>query len=626
MDFLKYSNENYCNIIPQEQFEGLIHRVFGIVAENLGRSLGPLGSSAMIIDGMWPEATKDGYAILNNYRFHNRYMKMIYNLIKQPCTKMNNTVGDGTTTAIVLANAIFNRYTERKKDIFSMYHMPRELTQTWDSVVADLITNVKEQATEVDPEDYQTIYNIAYVTSNGNHEISDAIAKTYQDGKSPSIKLKWSPTNKSYITPIKGLDFPANLINDAFIRNQDLSVTESDLHVMILDHKLEMDFYRSVLIPINEVFRAQGKRFLVLASDYDMYMCETVVKQYVDMELRKLGYANMILEHYELGKLHKQQLRDLSVVLRGKIVTQELASTLAESVIKGNVDSIVEDILEDDQFPLYRVIGTAAEASMSCENGSIFRVDDIESDATYNDTLASARNELASIMGQTDHEKQSYASKIYDAKARISQLEMRNFIYYIGADSALQKKILWDSVEDVVKCVRSATRSGIVPGCQIAILRACSMAINKLAIPSEDPEHTGELLVNSKDVLKVEIINMFYEAVKDVYHKVLSGPDGTGIVKMLPRWKHTTEDGHDELQKEAHEKAEDVINASIQANTTFDLETRELNPNLVTSAETDTMVLTAASELVKILISGNQCVFLDSDVNESHNEIVEAYV
>ena len=71
MEFMKYSNEHQVNIIPKDGYEELVHDVFNIIASNMAKSLGPLGSSSMIIDGMSTEATKDGFAILKNIRFHN---------------------------------------------------------------------------------------------------------------------------------------------------------------------------------------------------------------------------------------------------------------------------------------------------------------------------------------------------------------------------------------------------------------------------------------------------------------------------------------------------------------------------------------------------------------------------
>ena len=119
MGFMEYANYHQCNIIPQEEFEELVTEVFGVIATNISRSLGPLGSSATILNGMMTEATKDGYSILSNYRFNNRYKRLVLNLIKAPCTKMNNTVGDGTTTVIALTNALFEIFRSQENKLYS---------------------------------------------------------------------------------------------------------------------------------------------------------------------------------------------------------------------------------------------------------------------------------------------------------------------------------------------------------------------------------------------------------------------------------------------------------------------------------------------------------------------------
>ena len=632
MGFLDYSNKNHCNIIPQEEFEGLIYEVFGVISDNLSKSLGPLGSSATILDGSMTEATKDGHAILMKYRFHNRYKRMIYNLIKAPCIRMNNTVGDGTTTSIVLTNALFKQYNGINdkpgyKETFSnLYRLPRQFTKAWDDVIDNLKERVLNSARPIDPNDYDAIYNIAYVTSNGNAEISKAIAETYKSAKSPSIKQKDSPTNKSYISPINGFDFPANLISDAYVRNQDLSATEKNICVMIFDHKIETDMFQKIIVPINDVLRAKGNKLLVLAPYYDAYMCETVLDQYITYEFRNKGGINLIMAQYAIGKLEPHQLVDLATVLRAKVITQELYEGMASKITSGNIDAVVEDMMENDSYEFYRFIGTAAEALLSCNTGSIFRVEGIEEDEKYQDALHRARQDLEDIKAKTDFEKQSYSAKVYEANARVLQLEMKNFIYYIGADSELQKQIIWDSVEDVIKCVRSAIKFGVVPGCQISIARACIEAINEVvAIDAEDP---NEIINSMTDDMRLRlgIYNMVYDSIFAVYSQVLHGPNGHGMIKIVAQSNTDPSVDVDTLIDRAIEKSRNIITESFNINRTFDLETLEFNENIITSAETDMMVLSVASELIKILISNNQCIFLDSDVNESHQEEKEFYV
>ena len=606
MKCMEYANKNHINIIPKENFEELVLEVFNVISDNLSKSLGPLGSSATIFDGSLIEATKDGYSILNKYSFNNRYKKMIYNLIKAPCTKMNNTVGDGTTTAITLTNAIYQEYSKKKDKLDHLYRLPREFTAAWDDVVNHIIKDIKSKATPIDPEDYDTIYNIAYVVSNGNDEVSKAFAKTYHDSKSPAIKMKDSPTNKSYIEAVDGFEFPANAIDPAFVKNEDLSAKEKDIVTMIFDHKVETDEFEKLIVPLNNVYRAMSKKLVIIAADYDDYMLDSVVKGYVNYEAQKYGKLNFSLLQYANGKLTPYQREDLAVVLRSIIITQQLAEGMTNKINEINPDNFVEN-LEDETFEFYRTIGSASEALITCNNGSIFNVEGIENDKYYQNAIKVATALLDDILAHTDYEKQSFAAKVYDARSRLLQLQMKNYIYYIGADSDLQKQIIHDAIEDVIKCLRSAIKYGVVPGCQISIMQ------NALSFINEE-EAKGD----AKSELKIEIAQIIYDACIEVYKKVLNGPNYDGISKSF----NYDADDFDGII----DKTNEIIHASLGVSAVFDISTLEFNKNIITSSETDTMVLSAASELIKILISGNQCIFLDSDVTESHQDEVQMYV
>lgn len=628
MNFLEYSNKNHCNIIPQKEFEELTHEVFNVISENLSKSLGPLGSSATILDGMNTEATKDGFSIFKSFRFHNRYKKMIYNLIKTPCTKLNNTVGDGTTTAIVFANCLYDQYKVRKGSIETMYRLPRTFIQTWNEVINDLVEEIKKSSIHIEADDYDTIYNIAYVTSNGNTEVSKNIADTYSKTKYPIIKQKNSPTNKSYISPIVGFEFPANLIDAKYIRSDDLSAEEKNIAVLIFDHKIETDVCNDLIIPLNEVLRAQGRKLLILAPYLDEVMCNTVLYPYANYEFQKYRNYNLLFGQFTIGKLSPHQLIDLATVLRTFVINQDLVTDIISDLQTMSQDAFVEKVMEDNEYKFYRLIGVSDTSLLSCKNGSIFRVKDIETDERYCDILRDAKKDLADIIATTDNERQSYSSKIYEAKTRISQLEMKNYIYYIGADSDLQKNILWDSVEDVIKCIRSAVKHGIVPGCQLSINKGCTKLI--LDIDKNNNINTGDDIKNLSDdlLLRRTILEMISSATTTLYLKILQGPENLGIAKTIPLWYYALKDdnGKDKLIDEIRKKCSEIVSESINRNQVFDLEKLEYNDKIITSAETDILVLLAASELIKILISGNQCVFLDSDVNESHNEDTEIYV
>lgn len=613
MGFMEYANYHQCNIIPQEEFEELVTEVFGVIATNISRSLGPLGSSATILNGMMTEATKDGYSILSNYRFNNKYKRLVLNLIKAPCTKMNNTVGDGTTTVIALTNALFQRYRNQEKSLYSLYRLPRELTKCLDSVVEEIIERIQKRAQPLDPTDYDKVFNLAYVVSNGNKEVSSQIAKVYAESKSPVIKLKDSPTNRSYIEAVEGFSFPANAIDSIYVTNEDLSATEQDVMTMLFGQKITRDLLESIIVPVSKVAHLSQKKLLVIAPSYDDYMCETVLGQFANAEIRQFGSVNTLMLQYRMADIEQGQRDDLAVILRSKTINQLVLNDIKEA-IQLSPEKFVSDAYKDPSSPMYRMLGHADTAFISCTNGSIFTSQNIEQDEAYQQALKNAQAELDAIVRSSSMERQSYSHKIYDARARVLQLQMKNYVYYVGADSELQKQILWDSIEDVVKCMRSAIRCGVVPGCQLTIINVCKNLLNKCDA--------------NTPALRTELLTMIMSACMEVYEMVLHGPDKHGLVKMIKDWNtaYQGDEGAAKLAATAAELGYNIIGRSITENRVFDLETRTFNPNIITSAETDVMVLRAATELVKILISGNQCIYVDEEINSTHQETKEVYV
>ena len=613
MGFMEYANYHQCNIIPQEEFEELVTEVFGVIATNISRSLGPLGSSATILNGMMTEATKDGYSILSNYRFNNKYKRLVLNLIKAPCTKMNNTVGDGTTTVIALTNALFQRYRNQEKSLYSLYRLPRELTKCLDSVVEEIIEQIQKRAQPLDPTNYDKVFNLAYVVSNGNKEVSSQIAKVYAESKSPVIKLKDSPTNRSYIEAVEGFSFPANAIDSIYVTNEDLSATEQDVMTMLFGQKITRDLLESIIVPVSKVAHLSQKKLLVIAPSYDDYMCETVLGQFANAEIRQFGSVNTLMLQYRMADIEQGQRDDLAVILRSKTINQLVLNDIKEA-IQLSPEKFVSDAYKDPSSPMYRMLGHADTAFISCTNGSIFTSQNIEQDEAYQQALKNAQAELDAIVRSSSMERQSYSHKIYDARARVLQLQMKNYVYYIGADSELQKQILWDSIEDVVKCMRSAIRCGVVPGCQLTIINICKKLLNKCD--------------ETTPPLRTELLTMIMSACMEVYEMVLHGPDKHGLVKMIKDWNtaYQGDEGAAKLAATAVELGYNIIGRSITENRVFDLETRTFNTNIITSAETDVMVLRAATELVKILISGNQCIYVDEEINSTHQETKEVYV
>lgn len=631
LGLLSYSNSKNINVIPKAAFEKVLSETFETVSENISKSLGPLGSSAMILDGLTPEATKDGFEILKHYRFTNRYKRMIFNLIQAPCYRLNNSVGDGTTTSIVLTNYLFQIYKNKKDELEVLYRLPKTFINTWNQTIDEIIGKLSSYAKPVTNDE---IYHIAYVSSNGNEEVSKTIAGIYKECSSPVIKEKDSPTNKTYIEAINGYELPTNLISDAYIRKEDLSVEEENLAILIFDYKVETDLFMKFIVPVNSVLRSMQKKLLVIAPAYDKYLVDTRLHDYQNHEFQQFRSFNLLLSQCDSTKTKDYQVEDFAVLAHTYIIDQTLGRELVNSFDPDDVDSFIRKAEDDKEFPFYHILGSVKKAMLSCLSGSTFEPIDLELNSEYQDLLKSVYKQLADYKAVTSEDEHAYATTIYQTQARINRLEMKNYIYFIGANSGLQKNILWDQVEDVIKCVSSAVQNGSLPGCQLSIIRAAT-EISDDILKSKDND---ALKLSSDEVLKCTILQMIIDAVICTYAAILEGPEKTGILKLIPDWfvpktdpklaelkgeekekrqKELRDEKFKELQILIKEKRDGIIKESIKRNCVFDLESLDYNPNIITSAETDKLVLLAASELVKVLISGTQCIYLDSELNNS---------
>lgn len=651
MNFLDYANKNQINIIPKKEFSDLTLQVFRTVSDNLARSLGPLGSNAIIFDRRFSETTKDGYSILSRIRFTNIYKTMILDMIKRICTRMNNTVGDGTTTAIVLASAMYTIYKDQESEISSLYRLPREFISAWDDVVSKIRGGViaRQRPLQLSDGDIteDDVYNIAYVTSNGNETVSEEIARLYRETPDPFITLKNSPTDSSFIKKINGFQFQARFISEGYPTRDDGSSVYDDPLVMVFGFTVDAMTWDRLIHPLVKNAWAARRQLIILAPAFDKSLCDTKLLRNYHEEIGKYQNLFMIPCQYRSGAIGPNDLTDLVAVLDCLVINEEIFNALAP-VAEKNSDDIWEN-MENPSDEYYDYFGKCKRATISMEDGAQFEI--VEKCPRHVAAIESARNDLENVLAKSSYEGQNVSLKSGEARQRLSRLEMNSYLYFVGASSELQQIILNDSIDDVVKCLRSASKYGVVPGCQISIINTCT-----------------DLLGTDLDPLETAIVRIILGAVVQVYRQIIMGPDGDGAYKLMaipPIDEGETIEAYVERlirrfysdEKMANDKvvslargtlsdgqSEDdsvwvtrvitnimvdlvnnLIANSCRENKTFDLEIADYNEKLITSAETDIGVLMAASDLIKILISGNQCVYISPALNPEHEEEIDVY-
>jgi hypothetical protein len=361
---------------------------------------------------------------------------------------------------------------------------------------------------------------------------------------------------------------------------------------MVFHVKVTSEIFEGLIKPVNEVYRAKGIKLLVIAPGYDELLANTILKNYLATEWHQLGKrVNLILTQYLYGKLDPHQAEDLAAVLGARLIDVDTSKTLLNQVseLGDNLyDHLISEYNSDevDPFDIRSAIGFAPITNLSIKNGSLFQGIKTDGNTAYQRKLTEAIEEHKRLLDATEADKKNISFEVARAASRIARLRMENYTYYVGADSSLQASVIHDTVDDVIKAVRSAILYGVVPGCQISIQRAMLELEKKYRDVSDD--------------LRLTIVRIIREAVTNLYRSVLMGPDHDPDCNTVDG-KHF----------------DDILRESLEKNMAYDLEGQRHSEKIITSVETDINVLRASSDLVKLLISGNQCVYIDAAINSS---------
>ena len=187
MDNKKGEKKLKFNVLTKEEFEKRIVPVFDEIERILVKSFGKYGSNTFIGSGVHAMSTKDGYTIAKYLEPEDAVDRMIANIAKEPCDRLNGTVGDGTTTAIVATNSIYKSYIRMRDKIKKMNFVPKDIIEVFLSLRDKIIDEIMKSSTKIDVDNAESlkeaIYDVLFISTNGNEELSKLISDLYGEIK-----------------------------------------------------------------------------------------------------------------------------------------------------------------------------------------------------------------------------------------------------------------------------------------------------------------------------------------------------------------------------------------------------------------------------------------------------------
>jgi len=414
-----------------------------ILADTVKVTLGPKGRNVILEKSFGaPKITKDGVTVAKDIEVEGRFENLGVQMVKEVASKTADVAGDGTTTATVLAEAIFREGAR----FVAAGHNPMSLKRGLDKGVEAVVAYIKEHARPT--KDNTEIMQVATISSNGDTTvgkfISDAMAKV---GSTGVITVEEAKGMETVLEVVEGMEFDRGYLSPYFITDPErMEVVLDEPYILLFEKKISN--MKDLLPVLEEVLRA-GRPMLIIAEDVEGEALATLVVNRLRGTLKVAA-----VKAPGFGERRKAMLQDIAVLTGGQVISEDLGLKL-------------ENTRMND-------LGSARQVKISKENTVI--VDG----AGAKDKI---EGRVAQIKAQTEETTSDYDKE--KLQERLAKLAGGVAVIKVGAATEVEMKERKDRVDDALHATRAAFEEGVLPGGGVALLRAIS-AVDDVKADAEE--------------------------------------------------------------------------------------------------------------------------------------------
>jgi chaperonin GroEL len=401
-----------------------------ILANAVKITLGPKGRNVILEKSFGaPRSTKDGVTVAKEIELEDKFENMGAQMLREVASKTNDTAGDGTTTATVLAQAIVR---EGLKAVAAGMN-PMDLKRGIDKAVLDVVNDIKKRSKVVSGS--AEIAQVGTISANGEKAIGDMIAKAMQKvGNEGVITVEEAKSLDSELEVVEGMQFDRGYISPYFITNAEKMIADlENPYILIYEKKLSG---LQALLPLLEAVVQSGRPLLVIAEDVEGEALATLVVN----KLRG-GLKVAAVKAPGFGDRRKAMLQDIAVLTGGELISEDLGIKLENVTVQmlGKAKKVA--ITKDDTTI---VSGAGKKADIEARIGQI-------------------KQQIEDTSSDYDKEK---------LQERLAKLAGGVAVIKVGGATEVEVKEKKDRVDDALNATRAAVEEGIVPGGGVALLWA----------------------------------------------------------------------------------------------------------------------------------------------------------
>jgi len=422
------------------------------LADAVSVTLGPKGRNVLIEKKFGsPTVTKDGVTVAKEIELSDPYENMGAQMVREVASKTSDLAGDGTTTATVLAAAVYQEGLKNVAAGANPVYLKRGIDKAVEAGVAKLLRDSKKVS------DREEVRQVATVSANWDSEIGEIIADAMDKvGKDGTITVEEAKSIETTLDVVEGMQFDKGYLSPYFCTNNDtMESILDDCYILINEKKITA---LNDLLPVLQLVSKQGKPLLIIAEDVEGEALAALVVNKLRGTLNACA-----VKAPGFGDRRKEMLRDIAILTGGRCITEDLGIKL-------------ENIELAD-------LGQAKRISVDKENTVIVEGSGKASD--IQGRVKQIRRQIEETTSDYDREK---------LQERLAKLAGGVAVINVGAVSEPEMKEKKARVEDALHATRAAVEEGILPGGGVALLRAAK-AVEKAATLLEGDEAIGAAIV-----------------------------------------------------------------------------------------------------------------------------------
>ena len=422
-----------------------------ILANTVKATLGPKGRN-VVLDKSYgaPRITKDGVTVAKEIELEDKFENMGTQMVKEVASKTNDEAGDGTTTAILLAQAIVKEGCKYVTAGMNPMDVKRGIEAAVEHVKEKLISSAKKV------KDSDEIAQVGTISANGDKEIGDMISRAMQKvGNEGVITVEEAKGIETELEVVEGMQFDRGYLSPYFITNADKMTTELDNPLILLHEKKLTNL--QPMVPLLESVVQAGRPLMIISEDVEGEALATLVVN----KLRG-GLKVVAVKAPGFGDRRKAMLEDIAILTGGQVISEDLGIKL-------------ENVKIND-------LGSAKKVKVDKENSTIVSGSGKKSDIEAR--CGQIKQQVEETTSDYDKEK---------LQERLAKLAGGVAVVKVGGATEVEVKEKKDRVEDALNATRAAVEEGIVVGGGCALLYA-SQDLDKVKIKGDDQKSGVEII------------------------------------------------------------------------------------------------------------------------------------